>query len=190
MWCAANTLTRPNPPMIDLVVAAAVYGNTAAVKHWQMQTAPDCVEQTIRIVTDELASPVSESAVDGYAQRNGWYDPSVGTSGLYWPTVLAHFGVAHSEEGYHSLATVKRDLREGRRVVVVLDGPRVWDLFGYSTPVDTGAADHAVVLDEVTASSVVLTDTGVPTGATEVAPLSVFKSAWSTSGYLTVSAWR
>jgi hypothetical protein len=156
--------------------------------YWEAQTAPDCVEQTSRILIGELTGAAPDIAhMDAYAQDIGAYNPTVGTTNLNWPQFLRHYGLTSTYQA-RSITTITSDLAKGDAVAVVVDGPRIWERFGYNLPADTGVADHALVVDSIAGGSVTLTDTGTPTGRVEIVPLGVFKSAWATSGYATVVA--
>lgn len=161
--------------------------------YWQPQTVNNCVEESTRIVTTELGHTWTELQIDRWAAKQGWYDPALGTAAPPggWVRMLHHFGAPHATQGARSLATVRKDLGHGRKVIVVVDGERIWSKIfpGHVAP-DTGTADHAVVVDAIGPSTVTLTDTGNPvSGAVETVSIAVFKSAWKTSGYDTVEAW-
>lgn len=173
------------------LAASGFFGNpTGADAYWQAQTQPDCLEQSVRIAVDELHHKpvVTETAIDAYATSKGYYVPGVGTVSPQWTSLITHYGSTFTGPSGMSQARLETDLAKGYVVIVTLNSETIWNPLGYVTAHPSTGPDHAVVVEAVNAAtgSVVLADTGIPTGENEVVPWSRFSQAWSASGWSAV----
>lgn len=166
---------------------------------WHQQHYGDCAELASEVVIhEETGVELSAARIDAYAQKSGAMPDGLwgGTYITSIPALLGHYGVK-ATLGSHSISTVETDLQAGDRVIAYVDAGMIWNSelpvlarYGYGAQGDDGTADHVLVVDaiNITNSTVTLTDSGGPWGASEVVSLSVFKAAWATGGYLTVVA--
>ena len=73
-------------------------------------------------------------------------------------------------------------------MIASVDAETIWNSLGIGSQPDSGTADHAVVVTGVDSDNgvVYLNDCGVPNGAAEAVPISVFEQAWATSQHAMV----
>lgn len=154
-----------------------------AAAYWQLQTAPNCVEESVRIaVAVQKHELLNEARVDGFAQAQGIYDPSMGTHGATSiPFLLHHYGL-HARQRSMNKKSLTTALGKRYSVIAVVDSSEIW--YGV-----LGPADHALNVDSVHGNTVILTDTGVPWGRTETVSWARFAAAWAASADLAITAY-
>jgi hypothetical protein len=171
---ATQTLGAQEP------VSAPISAAHGSNPYWEKQTAPDCVEQSVRVAVDLVKgrSVVSETRIDAYAAKIGIYDPHFGTQQVNWTQLISHYGGRYIPSRATSKATLRRELAAGDRVIAIVNGWSLWDIPGPAGP------DHAVVIMNVSVSGqVTLSDGGVPWGNGETVSWGRFSRAWSASGW-------
>lgn len=166
--------------------ADVIVGNTHAAKYWFPQSAQDCAEGSAAVIIGVLTShEPTEAAITAYAQSQGWYTPTGGTNAADIPNLYWWGGTVPSTAQATTLAGLEYALGHGSMVVALVNGETIWADLGFTTEVPGPTADHALVVDEIneTKGTVTLTDTGnTKSGRLETVPLSVFGTAWATSG--------
>lgn len=188
----ALTAAAVSASAVPASAGGGYFGNpTSADRFYQVQTGPDCVEQSVRKAVDvvEGRAVVSESAIDSKAAALGFFVPGAGTlPGSDWPSLIALYGAHYAGPSGMSRARLEANLAAGRAVIVLVNGESIWAPARRSS----GLADHAVVVEAVSKSSgtVVLSDGGDPNGENERVPWSTFSRAWSASSYSAVAVWR
>lgn len=153
--------------------------------YWQLQTAPDCVEQSVRIaVAVQKHEALSQGRLDAAATTLGYYRPGQGTYGpTAIPALLHHYGLS-AHQASTSKATVIKDLAAGDSVIAVVNANTLWWTEGYTDGTsNTTSANHALTIDAITGGWVEVTDTGIPTGALDLVPWATFTHAWAASGW-------
>jgi hypothetical protein len=164
-------------------------------------------EQTGTNLTDEqlvqeASSTPSTLATDPLTgQPLPMYDPQNGGTCLQdAPALLAAHGVDASytddsvagQAGYPAtgMDALQNEMQAGHPVLVAVDGPKIWAAIGQPDPDgDPNKADHVVQVTgiDTTNDIVYLNDTGIPDGAGEAVPMSVFEQAWALSNHAMVA---
>lgn len=118
-----------------------------------------------------------------YAEQNGWFDESSGTSALNMDKMLTAFGIEH-EMGFHkSIEDIQKCLQDGGRVIVAIDANEVWRGEAHDVFSPYSGANHAVEVIGIDRTDpnnpmVILNDSGTPNGRGEMVPLKEFLNAW------------
>lgn len=185
--CGSTAVTAAPAPVV--AAPLSILGNTDAAKYWAYQQHEDCIEQSARVVIDQVTGKtVSATAIDTYAATlktptgAPFYQPTVGSAGAYAAALYAHYGVTATVGSYGTDSQLEFALNAGDHVVALVNGQTLWTAAGYKlkAPVDFTSLNHAVVVDEINIvdQTVTLTDTGAPHGATETVSLAAFNLAW------------
>jgi hypothetical protein len=162
----------------------------------QQVTGYDVSEAAITAEAQQLTSGYDTDSVTG--QPSALYDPNAGTDLRDAPALLATYGVqaSYTDDSTATgggpatgLSALESELASGHQVIVSVDAETVWNSVAGTTSADSGVADHAVVVTgiDTTNGVVYLNDSGTPDGAAEAVPISVFESAWTTSGHAMVA---
>jgi hypothetical protein len=170
---ATQTLGAQEP------VSAPISAAHGSNPYWEKQTAPDCVEQSVRVALDQVKhkAVVSETRIDAYAQRIGIYDPSSGTTDDRWTRLISHYGGRYKGPRSTSRASLVAELAAGDSVIAIVNAQMLW----FGAPLNP--ANHAVVVEAVAGNTVTLSDGGVPWGNGEIVSWARFSRAWATSGW-------
>ena len=165
----------------------------APAQYWQLQTQPDCVEETVRIaIAVHEHKIITEGRLDAAATTLDYYTPGAGTHGpTAIPALLHHYNL-HAHQHSMSHTTLVKDLLQGDTVIAVVNDNQLWNPHNWEDslhPNDTTTGNHAVTITAVVGSYVEVTDTGVPFGQDELIPWTTFSHAWSTSNWLGVATW-
>lgn len=184
---------EPKAPALPAVgVGDVVYGMASTQgDYWFHQRTGDCAEASASIVIAELTgTQPSESSILAYATAAGYYTPGAGTPAIDEPLIMQHYGASATIVGNQSLGDMELALQAGEKVVAGVNGETIWNAAGYTKEVPGANVDHAVVVTAIdaTAGTVLLTDTGSPTGARETVTIATFETAWATGGYEMVIA--
>lgn len=173
-----------------------VVGSNAGAKFWFAQSTGDCEEAAFDTVYGEIkGSRMKESTVIAEAIKLGVLNPNteLGSSWSLLPKLAKHYGIKLTL-GSHTTKALEADLKAGDHVIAAVNAEQIWASVPpaqFSKPppgrvwdfTQIFFPDHALVVDSIneTRGTVTLTDSG--SMALETVSLSVFRSAWSTSGY-------
>ncbi len=159
-------------------------------------TGVDVSEADITAHAEQMQSTVATDPLTGQPMQ--LYTPGAGTDFHDTPALLADYGVASTftddstvQSGGEptGMDALETQLASGHQVIASVDAETIWNSLGIASQPDSGSADHAVVVTGVDADNglVYLNDTGVPNGAAEAVPISVFEQAWATSQHAMVT---
>jgi hypothetical protein len=171
---------------------------TAQAPYWQEQTQnEDCMEMSTADIIGQITGDepteqqITDTALDQQSDSdpgNAIYSVQDGSSLKDDPELFADYGIqaqysdgTESGSDASSMQSLEQDLASGDRVIVGVDGQKIWDADGMSVK-DPDHMDHAVVVTGVDAADgmVYLNDSGVPSGEDEAVPISTFEQAWET----------
>jgi hypothetical protein len=200
---------------MDTLHDGLLYGDPMAhAAYCEPQTQnEDCVEMSAADVIEQVTGQdISEASITAEAQQltSGYdvdplsgqpdhlYDPNSGTDLRDAPALLETYGVhaSYTDDSTAAgggaatgISALQDELAAGHQVITSVDAETVWNSVSGTTSPDAGTADHAVVVTgiDTTNGVVYLNDSGVPNGAAEAVPLSVFEQAWATSGHAMVA---
>lgn len=169
---------------VPIVDDGTIVGDPWSASHYWFEQSfnGSCVPASVaQIVGLYTGDPVGDQQFVDLANQDGlWSVGPDGTPGLTADSatkLLNDAGVpAHEETG--SMSDLEQMLSDGRGVMLFVDAETYWT----GTPNPQGA-DHCVVVtgvDEAT-GTVILSDTGTPSGNEERVPIATFEAAWADS---------
>jgi hypothetical protein len=133
---------------------------------------------------------VSEAAASNYAQSQGWFNPKIGTPVTYTGKLLNAYGIKTYGGFNLNLKNLAAALQRGDKPIVVLDGSEIWNPKRYpsGTPADQKNIGHAVWVTGIDVKPngltyVILNDSGIGRGRSEVVRSADFYNAWRDYGY-------
>ena len=138
---------------------------------------------------------VTEQDACNYAQARGWFDPQSGTLPSNTGKILNVLGISTVQKYDATLNDIAIALSKGDKPIVALDGNEIWNPMRdwYGNPVEQTLAGHAVWVTGIdrTANgsySVILNDSAVSYGRSEVVSYADFNNAWTDyNHFLTVA---
>jgi hypothetical protein len=133
---------------------------------------------------------VSEAAASNYAQSQGWFNPATGTPVPDTGKLLNAYGIK-TYGGYNlNLRNLAAALKRGDKPIVSLDGSEIWNPKRYpsGTPAEQKDIGHAVWVTGIDVKPngltyVILNDSGIGLGKSEVVRSADFYNAWRDYGY-------
>ena len=166
-------------------------------QHWQQQQGSSSCAVVAQISVFESITGVcmSEEQACHIADKNGWFDPDIGTRPSDVGKLLNQLGVATEQKYDATLLDIADALEKGDRIIVGLDANEIWhpmrDKFG--SPIEQPDAGHAVWVTGIDTKpdgsvKVILNDSGTPNGKMEVVDAVDFLNAWEDYGNFLVTA--
>jgi len=161
-----------------------MYGEpAAAARYWREQHASDCGEMAVADVVGQITGrEPTEQQITALAETT----PSTAAPGPIWkppgttdirdlPVLLWHYGIRADNVQTNTYA-LARKLREGRKVIVILNAETIWN-----RPGKRNSGNHFAVVTGIDSRSGVvhLNDSALNTGRDEQVPIATFEQAWA-----------
>jgi hypothetical protein len=133
---------------------------------------------------------VSEAAASNYAQSQGWFNPQTGTPVPDTGKLLNAYGIKTYGGFNLNLNHLAAALKRGDKPIVALDGREIWypRRNPSGTPADQKNIGHAVWVTGIDVKPngltyVILNDSGIGRGRSEIVRSADFYNAWRDYGY-------
>jgi Peptidase_C39 like family len=180
----AAVYAYPGAPIPGANGEMGMYGEpAAAARYWREQHASDCGEMAVADVVGQITGrEPTEQQITALAETT----PSTAAPGPIWkppgttdirdlPVLLWHYGIRADNVQTNTYA-LARKLREGRKVIVILNAETIWN-----RPGKRNSGNHFAVVTGIDSRSGVvhLNDSALNTGRDEQVPIATFEQAWA-----------
>jgi hypothetical protein len=169
------------------------YGNPAGeAAYWRYQAGDfSCtVVAQVSVYESLTGYRVSETDASNYAQSQGWFDPQTGTPIPDTGKLLNAWGIATYGGENWTINDLAYALQKGDKPMVALDGNEIWypmrDSYGNPAEyIDEGHTAWVTGIDVKPDGSIniILNDSGIQNGQSEIVSSTDFYNAWQDYGY-------
>ncbi|MBD3884718.1 hypothetical protein IFO70_23560 [Phormidium tenue FACHB-886] len=156
--------------------------------YWRQQSgqASCAVVAQISVYQSLTGNYISEQTACNYAQSQGWFNPQTGTLPNNVGKILNTLGISTTQSYNATLYNIAVALSEGDKPIVGVDANEIWNpkRDQYGNAVEQTNAGHAVWVTGIDRRSdgsynVILNDSGISYGRSEVVSYRDFYNAWS-----------